>query len=44
MTQAFIVEEWVALKSTYLYNGVWEIITRRQLDDGRWLIECKKWE
>lgn len=42
MTQAFIVEEWVALQSTYFYNGVWEIITRTQLDDGRWLIECKK--
>lgn len=40
--RAFIVEERHALSTTYFWNGVWEIITRQKLDDGRWMIECKK--
>lgn len=40
---AFIVEESAALGALYLWYGVWEIMTRKQLDDGRWIIECRRY-
>ena len=42
MVHSFIVPEEHALGQYYLYHGIWEIMTRTQLLDGRWLIECRK--
>lgn len=42
MRRSFIVDEQTALMQVYFHNGQWVILSREQLKDGRWLIECRE--
>lgn len=42
--KTFIVDEQTAMMYVYFYNGTWKIMSRIQLVDGRWMIECSKYD